>query len=177
TTSFTRSPSSTSTLGGFPDVRPGKVPRQPSFVTLRRLRREVQIREIDDPARGRCHVAKAVGHPWWDSKEPGSTLAEHQTHARAFGPRALPNVEQNDQHAIGRRHVPDVRLSRVDVEGLDHARLDLAVVDLTDGEVPERLGASFIRADELGKVPAIVAEALELDELDAVDRLGRRVGL
>src|SRR5262249_10583165 len=145
TTSFTRAPSSTSTLGGFPDVRPGKVPRQPPFVTLRRLRREVQIREIDDPARGRRDVAQAVGHARRDPKEPGRPVAEHHTHASTFGPRALPNVEQNDQHAIGRRHVPDIRLSRVDVERLDHARLDLAVVDLTDGTVPERPGAAVTR--------------------------------
>src|SRR5215467_6728298 len=125
TTSFTRSPSSTSTLGGFPDVRPGKVPWQPSFVTLRRLRREVEIREIDDPARGRRHVAKAVGHPRGNPKEPGVAVTEHETHTHAFGPRAFPNVEQNDEHAIGRRHVPDIRLSRVDMERLDHTRLDL----------------------------------------------------
>src|SRR5262245_12266674 len=89
TTSFTRSPSSTSTLGGFPDIRPGKVPRQPPFVTLRRLRREVEIREIDDPARGRRHVAKAVGHPWRNPKEPGGAVTEHESHAHAFGPRAF----------------------------------------------------------------------------------------
>src|SRR5439155_762596 len=90
---------------------------------------------------------------------------------------AAQHVEQDDQHAIGRWYVPDVRLSRVDVERLDDPRLDLAVVDLMDGEVAERLGAPGAETDELGEVAAVVAEALEIDELDAVDRLRWRVGL
>src|SRR2546425_11186386 len=63
------------------------------------------------------------------------------------------------------------------MERLDDPRLDLAVVDLVDGEVSERLGAPGAETDELGEVAAVVAEALELDELDAVDRLRWRVGL
>src|SRR5262245_7367714 len=86
TTSFTRSPSSTSTLGGFPDVRAGKIPRQSAFVTLRRLGREVEIRQVDHPARLRRHVPKAVGHPGRNPQEPGRAVTEHDTHAHAFGP-------------------------------------------------------------------------------------------
>src|SRR6267142_2284837 len=113
----------------------------------------------------------------WDANQARGAGAEREAHARALGLRALPHVEQHQQHPIGRRHVPDVGLALVEVVRLDRAGLDLAVVDLAYGEAGERLGMALGQARRLGHAPAVVREPLELDDLDAVDAGRRTIGL
>src|SRR5438128_98666 len=90
TRSFTRSSSSRD----LPDVAARVVPRQPAFVRRRGLRREVQVREVDDPARGRPEVASTVGDSWRDADETRRAAAEHQPPTYAFGAGALSHVDQ-----------------------------------------------------------------------------------
>src|SRR5437867_2409064 len=70
------------------------------------------------------------------------------------------------------RYVPDVGLAGVEVERLDRARSELAVVDLAQREPSDRRGPSVTEPRQLGQRATVVRESLELDELDAVD--GRR---
>src|SRR3990172_8250640 len=114
------------------------------------------------PAGGKARGARAPA--------PGDEPARH-----LFRRRARSDVEQHQEHLVAGRDEPDVRLAPVDVEGLDRAGLHLAVVHLLDLEA--RKGGVDARAEapELREVPAVVGEALEVDELDALD--GRRSGV
>src|ERR1700741_2898166 len=58
------------------------------------------------------------------------------------------------------------------MERLDRAGLDFAVVDLAHLEALERLRMSAGQPAELGHAATVVGEPLELDDLDAFD--GRR---
>src|SRR5207247_7228949 len=94
-----------------------------------------------------------------------------------FTLRALADADEDDEQAVPRRHVPDVGVAGVEMERLDRARGELAVVDLPQRETRDRRGPSVTETRQLGQRAAVVGESLELDELDAVD--GRRgpVGL
>src|SRR5215831_5720295 len=108
---------------------------------------------------------------------PGGMRTMREPHARALGLRALAYVEQDEQHPIGRRHVPDVGLALMEVERLDRAGLDLAVVDLAHFEALERLWVAAGQTRQLGHAPTVVGESLELDDLDTFDRRTGTVGL
>src|SRR2546422_8505775 len=172
TSSFTMLPSR-----HFPDLGARVVPRQPALVAHRGLCREMHVGEVDDPSGPRREVPDAVRDAGRDAHEARGAGPEGEPHAHAFGLSALPHVEQDHQHPVGRRYVPDVGLALVEVERLDRAGLDLAVVDLAHDEAGEGLGMAVRQARQLGHAPAVVREPLELDDLDAVDRRRRAVGL
>src|SRR3989454_6449880 len=161
----------------FPDLGARVVPRQPALVAHRRLGREMDIGEIDDPAGRRREVPHAVRDPWRNAHEAGGAGAEGEPHARAFGLRALSRVDQDQEHPVGRRHVPDIGLALMEVERLDRPGLDLAGVDLPQGEAGDRLRMAVRQTRQLGHASPVVGESLELDDLDAVDGGCRAVGL
>src|SRR5438552_2798182 len=160
-----------------PHVGARVVPRQSPLVARRGLRREMEIGEVDDPPGRLAEIPHTVGHTRRDAQEARRAVAQHEPHAYAFRLRALADVDEDDEQAVPRRHVPDVGLAGVEMERLDRARGELAVVDLPQRETRDRRGPSVTETRQLGQRAAVVGESLELDELDAVD--GRRgpVGL
>src|SRR5206468_13069900 len=146
--------------------------RRPAVGAHRWLRLEVETGEVDDPAGCLPDIAHAMGNAGWDAQEPRRAVAQHEPHAHALRLRALTDVDEHDEHAVTRGHVPDVGLAGVEVERLDRARRLLAVVDLAQREPSDRRGPSVTEPRQLGQRAAVVRESLELDELDAVD--GRR---
>src|SRR2546428_8574464 len=133
-----------------PDLRARVVPRQPALVAHRWLGREMDVGEVNDPARRRREVPYAMRDPGRDAHEARGAGAEGEPHTRAFGLRALPHVEQDQEHPVGRRHVPDVGLALMEMERLDRSGLDLTVVDLTEREARNRLGMAVRKAGQLG---------------------------
>jgi hypothetical protein len=103
--------------------------------------------------------AHAVGHARRDAHQAGSPVAQDEAHPHAFGRAALPNVEQDEQHPIGRRHVPDIRLRHVQVEGLDGPRGQLAEVHLAHGEADRARPAAVGEPAQLGQAAAVVGVA------------------
>src|SRR2546427_9485680 len=114
------------------------VPRQPPLVARRGLGREMKVGEVDDPSRRRAEIPHAVGHPRRDAQQSRRTVTEHEPRAHALRLRALADVDEDDEHAVARRHVPDVGLARVQVERLDRPGAELAVIDLSQREARER---------------------------------------
>ena len=82
-------------------------------------------------------------------------------------PRA--HVDEDHEHLVAGGNEPDVGLPPVKVEGLDHARIHLAVVDLLDFEAREGRVKARAEASQLGQAPAIVGKPLELDDLHTLD--------
>src|SRR5262245_3227263 len=117
-----------------PDVGARIVPGQPSLVAGRRFGTELDVDEINDPPDTGAKIAHAVGNAGRDANQPRAAISQHEPHLDPFRRRSLANVEEDEQHAIGGRHVPDVGLADVEMVGLDDAGLDLAVVDLAYGE-------------------------------------------
>src|SRR6266849_4129733 len=156
-----------------PDARPGEVPGQPSLVGLGCGRAELHVDEVDDaPPRGR-EVLHAMRHARRNAHEARGAVAQDEPPRHLLRRRARADVEQHQQHLVRGRDEPDVRLPSVDVEGLDRAGLELAVVDLLDLEPREPGVDALPEAPQLGEVPAVVREALEVDQLHALDgRLG-----
>src|SRR3989441_4261753 len=160
-----------------PDLRARVVTRQPALLAHRWPGREMDVGEANDPARRRREVPYAMRAPGRDAHEARGAGAEGEPHTCAFGLRALPHVEQDQEHPVGRRHVPDVGLALMEMERLDRSGLDLTVVDLTEREARNRLGMTVRQACQLGHASPVVRKSLELDDLDAVDRGRRAVGL
>src|SRR3989475_8089690 len=114
------------------------VPRQTPLVARRGLGREMKIGEVDDPSRRCAEIPHAVGHPRWDAQQSRRTVTEHEPRAHALRLRALADVDEDDEHAVAWRHVPDVGLARVQVERLDRPGAELAVIDLSQRDARER---------------------------------------
>src|SRR5262249_42481000 len=153
-----------------PDVRPGKVPRQPSLVGLGRGPAELHVDEIDDAAPGRREIFHAVRHPGRNAHEARGTVAQQEPARHVRGRRTGAHVEEDQEHLVPGRHEPHVRLPPMEVEGLDRTGLQLAVVDLLDLEPREAGVDALPEAPELGEVPAVVREALEVDQLHTLER-------
>src|SRR5437867_6860332 len=85
-----------------PDLRARVVPRQPALVAHRWLGREMDVGEVNDPARRRREVPNAMRDPGRDAHEARGAGAEGEPHTCAFGLRALPHVEQDQEHPVGR---------------------------------------------------------------------------
>src|SRR5213080_3071275 len=81
----------------LPDVFAREVPRQTTLVARRRLRREVQIGEINDAAGALAEIAHAVRDAGRDDEQSGRAVAEHEPLPGAVGARALAHVEQQHQ--------------------------------------------------------------------------------
>src|SRR3989304_3058341 len=158
-----------------PDARAGEAPRQSPLVALARGRLELHVDEIDDAPPRHREVLHAVRHSRRNAHEARGAVAQDEPARHLFRRRARSDVAPDPEHLVAGRDEPDVRLAPVDVEGLDRAGLHLAVVPLLDLEA--RKGGVDARAEapELREVPAVVREALEVDELDALD--GRRRGV
>src|SRR5207244_13570006 len=56
--------------GDVPDLGPREVPGQPPLVAGGRLRREAEVREVDDVPGPRREVPRAVGHAGRDPEQP-----------------------------------------------------------------------------------------------------------
>src|SRR5207247_11226598 len=91
-------------------------------------RRESEIGEVDDPPGRLAEIPHTVGDTGRDAQEARRAVAQHEPHAYAFRLRALADVDEDDEQAVPRRHVPDVGLAGVEMERLDRARGELAVV-------------------------------------------------
>src|SRR3990167_1773002 len=152
-----------------PDARAGGVPRQSPLVALGRGRLELHVDEIDDAAARRREVLHAVRHARRNAHEARGAVAQDEPARDARSRRARADVEQHQEHLVAGRDEPDVRLAPVNVEGLDRARLQLAVVDLPDLEAREGGVDARAEAPELREAPAVVSEALEVDQLHALD--------
>src|SRR6266849_3333464 len=132
-----------------PDARPREIPRQPSLVGLGGGRLELRVDEIDDPPpRGR-EVLHAMRHARRNTHEARGAVAQ----------------DEPPRHLLRGRDEPDVRLIPMDVEGLDRAGLELTVVDLLDLEARETCVDTVAEAPQFCEVPAVVSEALEVDQL------------
>ena len=150
----------------YPEVVPG----EPPFVAPV-VGRELHVDEVDDRGRrGRAQVLRAVGDAGRDAHQARVAVAEHEALHESLGRRALAHVGRDQGQLVGGRHVPHVGLALVQVEGLDRQRLHRAVVDLKAMEALQPLHQPVVQARELGHRAAVVVEALELHDLEPLDR-------
>src|SRR6266545_859294 len=162
---------------GVPNARASEVPGQPPLVALARRGLELHVDEIDD-APPRCReVPHAVRHARRNAHEARGAVAQDEPARDLLRRRAGADVEQHQQHLVAGRNEPDVRLLPVDVEGLDRPGLQLAVVDLFDFEARKGGVDAVAEPAELSEAPAIVGEALEVDQLHALNGRFRGVVL
>src|SRR5207249_5137571 len=103
------------------------------------------------------------------------SVAQDQTAMDVPAPGLRAHIQQDEEHLVRGRDEPDVGLPAVEVEGLDGAGLQLAVVDLLDLEARQSRMHAALEPPQLGERAAVVVEALELHQLDAVDPGRRRV--
>ena len=173
---------STVVLGPFAtlilaDLGAEVIPGQTALVTLF-ADRELNVHEINDGTRRyRPQVLTAVRDPRGNPHEPRVAVPEDDPHHLTFGLRALAHIGEDQEDLVARRHVPDICLPVVQVEGLDRIRLKDGVVHLLRLEALDALVHAAVEATELRHRSAIVIEALELDELDSLDALSGRVVL
>ena len=80
------------------------------------------------------------------------------------------HIGQHQEELVPGGHIPDIGLTLVEVEGLDRQGLDDAVIDLAHLEARHAGQGTALEAAELGHRSAVVVEALESHELDALDR-------
>lgn len=152
----------------FPNLGAEMVVGEATLVAVR-VNRKLDVHKVKDHAPFRTEVSAAVGHPRRDPNDAVLSVAEDEAHRLILGCGAGAAVVQHEEQLRGRWHIPHIRLTPVQVKGLDCTGLHFAVVHLAHDE-PRELGVdSRLEPAQLRDGASVVVESLQFHEFNSLD--------